>query len=303
MARKSAKPPALDFLTAPNIVRSGMFEAAKAEVDQAIPVEISHLLDNPYQPRLSIKPEALKELSDVIEKQGFLGVLVARPHPEQNNSYQIVAGHRRRDAARLAGLKTIPVVVKELLDEEMAAIAITENIQREDLTPLEEGKLFLHMAEEMGFTHELIAKAIGKNRGYVENRLRVARAPADIQELVQDKPDSLRAVATLIKVEDPTQRNVLITGLRTGKLTTDDVSRIAERTPVKPRQQRHVWTEQEVGKMMHTRLSRAFEHLRVYRETLEKRTEFPDGEMLTLSGLVEIVEEIKEQLKGHYWKT
>lgn len=204
-------------------VLSNLLALHKNDVEQATLVEIDLLKDNPYQPRLNADESNLKELAQVIKAQGFQGVLIARPHPLQPGQYQLTAGHRRREASRQAGLTMLPVVVKELSEEEMAGLAITENIQREDLTPLEEGRIFLLMAEEMEYTHEQIAREIGKNRGYVENRLRVARAPQDIQQLVAEKPDSLRAVSTLIKVTDPAQRREAIELLKSGKLTADDL--------------------------------------------------------------------------------
>lgn len=234
MARKQ-KPLNLDFISggketvstvpAPRrSVLSNLLSLQKNDAEQAILIEIEQLGDNPYQPRLSADEAGLKELAQVIKAQGFQGVLVARRHPETVGQYQLTAGHRRREASRQAGLTLLPVVVKELSDEEMAGLAITENIQREDLTPLEEGRIFLLMAEEMGYTHEQVAREIGKNRGYVENRLRVARAPEDIQRLVAEKPDSLRAVSNLIKVTDPALRREAIELLKIGKLTADDLA-------------------------------------------------------------------------------
>lgn len=205
-------------------VLSNLLALHKDDAAPTILAEIDRLHDNPYQPRLKADETNLKELALVIKSQGFQGVLVARPHPEISGHYQITAGHRRREASRQAGLSMLPVVVKELSDEEMAGLAITENIQREDLTPLEEGRIFLLMAEEMDYTHEQIAREIGKNRGYVENRLRVARAPEDIQALVSEKPDSLRAVSNLIKVTDPGRRQEAIELLKAGKLTADDLT-------------------------------------------------------------------------------
>ena len=204
---------------------SGMFSSSvqEAALTQARLIEIERLKDNPYQPRTYMDRAGLNELAQVIKAQGFQGVLVARPHPQLNSNYQLTAGHRRREAAKIAGLLNIPIVVLELADEEMASIAITENIQREDLTPLEEGKIFLLMSEEMAFTHEQIAREVGKNRGYVENRLRVARAPQDIHVLVKEKPDSLRAVSTLIKLEDAGKRADVIQQLLSGHLTADDL--------------------------------------------------------------------------------
>ena len=183
---------------------SGLFAASVAsesDLQQATLISIDRLLDNPYQPRLEANDESINELSGVIKSQGFQGVLMARPDPDRHGHYQITAGHRRREAARRAGLSTLPVVLRDLTDEEMVTLAITENIQREDLSPLEEGKIYILMNDEMGYTHEQIAREVGRKRGYIENRIRVARAPGDIQALIQAKPDSIRAVASLIKGE------------------------------------------------------------------------------------------------------
>lgn len=205
---------------------SGMFAqsvASESEMQHATLVPLERLGDNPYQPRAEVSSEGIEELASVIRSQGFQGVLIARPHPRQDGSYQITAGHRRRDAARMAGLRTLPVVVRELTDEEMVTLAITENIQREDLTPLEEGRIYLLMSDEMGFTHEQIAKEVGKKRGYVENRIRVARAPEDVQALIQKKPDSIRAVANLIKVKSHIDREEIISLMLNGRLTVEDL--------------------------------------------------------------------------------
>ncbi len=225
---KSKKAINLDFLqgSAGHTDLSGLFASAVAtesDVRQAIPINIEKLLNNPYQPRNPARDDNIDELAGVIKSQGFQGVLVARPDEVNKGFYQLTAGHRRREAAKRAGLTTLPVVVRELSDEEMVTLAITENIQREDLTPLEEGKIYLLMSEEMGYTHEQVAREIGKKRGYVENRIRVARAPRDVQALILVKPDSLRAVANLIKVKDEADRAEIIQGMLSGDLTVEDL--------------------------------------------------------------------------------
>jgi ParB family chromosome partitioning protein len=205
---------------------SGMFAASVAsesDLQQAAMVKLDRLLNNPYQPRLELDDEGIDELAQVIKSQGFQGVLVARPDPTNKRFYQITAGHRRREAARRAGLAALPVVVRDLTDEEMVTIAITENIHREDLTALEEGMIYLLMSEEMSFTHEQIAREVGKKRGYIENRLRLARAPRDVQALIQAKPDSIRAVATIIKVKDQRDRADIISNMLSGRLTVEDL--------------------------------------------------------------------------------
>jgi ParB/RepB/Spo0J family partition protein len=205
---------------------SGLFAQSvttATEMQQAIMVRVDRLLNNPYQPRQEIRDDSVEELASVIRAQGFQGVLVARPVPERSGYYQLTAGHRRREAARRAGMALLPVVVRDLTEEEMVTLAITENIQREDLTPLEEGKIYLLMSDEMGYTHEQIAREVGRKRGYIENRIRVARSPQDVQELIQAKPDSIRAVATLIKVKDPNERAEIIRLMLAGSLTVEDL--------------------------------------------------------------------------------
>src|SRR4051812_9356354 len=228
MSKKRDQPIDLGFLQeqAGRTDLSGMFAASvstESDMQQAIMVKIERLLNNPYQPRLEMQDQGIEELAQVIRAQGFQGVLVGRPDPVNKGFYQLTAGHRRREAARRAGLASLPLVVRELTDEEMVTLAITENIQREDLTPLEEGKIYLLMSDEMGYTQEQIAREIGRERGYVVNRLRVARAPRDIQALVQAKPDSLRMVANLIKVKSEEDRADIIAHILSGELTVEDL--------------------------------------------------------------------------------
>ena len=199
--------------------------AALSEEDEtAVQIlAIETLLDNPYQPRSTVDEEGLQQLTLTIQDQGFQGVLVARPHPTQSSTYQITAGHRRREAARRAGLISLPVVVKDIPDQNMAILSVTENIQREDLTPLDEGKMFCVMMELMGMTLEQVAEAVKKSESYVRNRRRVALAPEDIQLMVIKKPDSLRAVFYLLKVENVSARASIIDLILQGKLTADEV--------------------------------------------------------------------------------
>lgn len=199
---------------------AGLAEGDETQV-QMLALEV--LLDNPYQPRSAVDEEGLQQLTLTIQDQGFQGVLVARPHPMQPEAYQLTAGHRRRDAARRAGLTSLPVVVKDFTDQDMAILAVTENIQREDLTPLDEGRLYCIMMESMGMTLEQVAEAVKKSESYVRNRRRVAMAPRDIQQMVVRRPDSLRAVFYLLKVEDAEKRAPIIALLLQGKLTADEV--------------------------------------------------------------------------------
>lgn len=189
----------------------------------AVSIPLDKLLDNPFQPRLEMNEESLSQLAQTIKDQGFQGVLVARRHPTEAHTYQIAYGHRRREASKKAGLTELPVIIKDLSDQDMVAFAVTENIQREDLTPLEEGKTFSLMTETMGMTLEQVASTVKKSESYVRNRRRVAMAPEDIQQLVARKPDSLRAVIYLLKIEDKSTRAKIIDLLIQGQLTADQV--------------------------------------------------------------------------------
>ncbi len=186
-------------------------------------IDIDLLQDNPYQPRQTLDETNLQQLADTIASQGFQGVLVARPHPQTDGVYQITAGHRRRAAAKKAGMRSLPVIVHSWSDQEMATLAATENIQREDLSPLEEGKLFQLMIDEMHLTQMEVANAIKKDRGYVRNRLRLASAPPDIQAFITAKPNSMRAVIYLLDIEDPVERAPIIDRLLQRTLTTEDL--------------------------------------------------------------------------------
>nr|MDQ2806064.1 ParB/RepB/Spo0J family partition protein [Chloroflexota bacterium] len=225
MAANKRATPDVGFLTrsaAPSR-ESDLFATATAAHTPVSALVPTDLEDNPYQPRLRIDPAGIQELATVIQTQGFQGVLVARPHPTTRGRYQLAWGHRRRDAAQAAGLATIPVMVQPLTDEDMLEVALTENIQREDLTPLEEGMTFNLMLTKLEYTYEQVAGAVGKGKGYVQNRVRLARAPADVQAFITRKPDSLRAVATLVTIDAPPVRAQVIQQLLAGRLTTDDI--------------------------------------------------------------------------------
>lgn len=225
MSKRALRPVDLD-LDAPSKDLSRLFASSLSsatDIRHAVMVPLDRLLDSPYQPRTRMSDESLDELAGVIRAQGFQGVLAARPHPERGGMYQLTAGHRRREASKRAGLPALPVVVRDLTDEEMVTLAITENIQRDDLTPLEEGRIYLLMNREMGYKLEQIGREVGKTLGYIYNRVRAAKAPPDVQAFVEAKPDSLRAVANLIKVESEQERAEIIKHLLAGTLTTDDL--------------------------------------------------------------------------------
>ena len=180
-------------------------------------VPVDHIEPNPEQPRLVFEQAALDELAASIREHGVLQPILVRPLGP--NTYQIVAGERRWRASRLAGLETIPALIEEIDDDTALEIAIIENLQREDLTPLDEAAMYDRMVHEHGYSIRKLADKLGKDKGYLENRLRLADAPPEIRELVSLRKDSLSHAYELMKVEDPKKRRRLAEQVARGELT------------------------------------------------------------------------------------
>ena len=180
-------------------------------------VQVDHIEPNPEQPRMVFEPQALEELAASIREHGVLQPILVRPLGP--NTYQIVAGERRWRASRLAGLETIPALIEEIDDDTALEIAIIENLQREDLTPLDEAAMYDRMVHEHGYSIRKLADKLGKDKGYLENRLRLADAPPEIRELVSLRKDSLSHAYELMKVEDPKKRRKLAEQVARGELT------------------------------------------------------------------------------------
>ncbi|MFL5648117.1 MAG: ParB/RepB/Spo0J family partition protein [Chloroflexota bacterium] len=180
-------------------------------------VQVDHIEPNPEQPRMVFEPQALDELAASIREHGVLQPILVRPLGP--NTYQIVAGERRWRASRLAGLETIPALIEEIDDDTALEIAIIENLQREDLTPLDEAAMYDRMVHEHGYSIRKLADKLGKDKGYLENRLRLADAPPEIRELVSLRKDSLSHAYELMKVEDPKKRRRLAGQVARGELT------------------------------------------------------------------------------------
>lgn len=174
--KKSGLGRGLDSLFADNSVEEISSSANKLRIMEIEP--------NHDQPRKDFDEKALSELAESIEQHGVLQPLVVRPLA--NGGYQLVAGERRWRAARIAGLSEVPVIIKELTDEEVIEIAMIENLQREDLNPLEEALGYKFMMDELGITQEQAAEKVGKSRPAVANALRLLKLPDEIREMVKN---------------------------------------------------------------------------------------------------------------------
>jgi ParB family chromosome partitioning protein len=168
----------------------------------ATEIPIDALEPNPFQPRLAIDPARLDELTASVRESGIIQPILVRRHGER---YQIVAGERRWRAARAAGLTSVPVTLREIPDERLLELAIVENIQRHELTALEEAHAFQRLQEEFHLTQEDVARRVGRERSTIANTLRLLRLPRELKELIsQGKLDAGhgRALLALEREED-----------------------------------------------------------------------------------------------------
>ena len=156
------------------------------EITQLSTVSISDLSRNPYQPRQYFSEEKLEELANSIKKNGVIQPIAVRPNKTETGRYQIVAGERRWIAAQRAGLHEIPVRILELSDVESLEVAIVENIQRDDLNPIEEARGYKRLNEEFKYDHENISKLMSKSRSHVSNTLRLLTLPKDVIAMLEE---------------------------------------------------------------------------------------------------------------------
>ena len=156
------------------------------EINQSNTISISDLSRNPYQPRQNFSEEKLEELANSIKKNGIIQPIAVRPNKAEIGKYEIVAGERRWLAAQRAGLHEIPVRVLELSDVESLEVAIVENIQRDDLNPVEEAKGYQRLNEEFNYDHESISKLMSKSRSHISNTLRLLTLPKDIIAMLEE---------------------------------------------------------------------------------------------------------------------
>ena len=156
------------------------------DVNQSNSISISDLSRNPYQPRQNFREEKLEELANSIRKNGIIQPIAVRPSKSEDGKYEIVAGERRWLAAQRAGLHEIPVTILNLSDVESLEVAIVENIQRDDLNPIEEAKGYKRLSEEFKYDHESISKLMSKSRSHISNTLRLLTLPADVIAMLEE---------------------------------------------------------------------------------------------------------------------
>ena len=197
-------------------------------------VPLERIEPNPEQPRLVFNEESLQELAASVKEHGILQPILVRPL--DGGRYQLIAGERRWRASKLAGLDTIPALVEDIDDDTALEIAIIENLQREDISPLDEAVMYDRMVHEHGYSIRKLADKLGKDKGYLENRLRLADAPVEVRELVSLRKDTLSHAYELMKVEDPKKRKRLAAQVAAGQLTLIKLREKIEGRRARPRE-------------------------------------------------------------------
>ncbi|WP_102693433.1 ParB/RepB/Spo0J family partition protein [Rummeliibacillus pycnus] len=177
-------------------------DQALLETDKVTQISIRDIRVNPYQPRKVFDEEALQELAQSIKEHGILQPITLR---KKDSKYEIVVGERRFRAAKLANLKEVPAVIRELNDTEMMELAILENLQREDLTPIEEAEAYHNLMEHLNMTQEELSKRLGKSRPHIANHVRLLTLPKDIQKLVNEGKLSMGHGRTLLGLKNKKQ--------------------------------------------------------------------------------------------------
>jgi len=169
-------------------------------------IALEQIVPNPYQPRRTFDPERLNELAASIQVNGVVQPILLRPAP--NGKFEIVAGERRWRAARIARLESVPAIVEEISDERLLEVALIENIQREDLNPMEMAHAFEQLSRDFSLTHDQIAQRTGKDRATITNFLRLLKLHRDVQMLIGEGKISMGHARALIGLNDSDQRSL-----------------------------------------------------------------------------------------------
>lgn len=203
-----------------------MMENAVDDMVSTNTLSINEIIPNKDQPRKTFDEGALQELADSIIQHGVLQPLLVRPLP--TGGYQLVAGERRWRASRIAGLKEVPVVIKELSDVETMEIAIIENLQREDLNPIEEAEGLQALIDRCGFTQEDVAVSVGKSRPAIANALRLLKLPPEVRDMTRNGDISAGHARALLAFDSDAMIYEISQNIVKNNLTVRDVERLSK---------------------------------------------------------------------------
>ena len=182
-------------------------EQIDEKTEQVQEISLDDIRPNPYQPRKTFDEEALKELADSIQLNGVFQPIILRQSSVKG--YEIIVGERRVRASRLAGKESIPAIVREFDEQAMIEIAVIENLQREDLSPLEEAEAYQMMSDKLKLTQAQVAERVGKSRPYIANYLRLLTLPEDVKVLLRNGDLTMGQARTLLGLKDQKQMSEL----------------------------------------------------------------------------------------------
>lgn len=198
-------------------------EVEKDNKDNIQEVELSKCRPNPYQPRKSFQADSIEELKDSIKEYGVIQPIIVR---KSLKGYEIVVGERRYRAAKEAGLKTIPAIVRELTDERMMEIALLENLQRENLTPIEEAQAYANLVEKLDITQHILSERLGKSRSHIANMIRLLSLPEEIIAYINNGELSMGHGRALLGLKNPEAILALANKIRKEKLNVRQVEKL-----------------------------------------------------------------------------
>lgn len=196
-----------------------------AEKEPETIVKITKIEPNREQPRKNFDEEALQELADSIKQFGLLQPILVQ---DRNTYYEIIAGERRWRAAKLAGLKEVPVIIRNYTEQEIVEISLIENIQREDLNPIEEAQAFKRLLTEFNLKQEEVAERVSKSRTAVTNSMRLLKLCDEVQQMIIDDTISTGHARALITIEDPEQQYTIAKKIADEKLSVRDVEKLVK---------------------------------------------------------------------------
>ena len=192
--------------------------------DEIVEINLDELMSNPYQPRKVFDDEALKELSESIREHGVFQPIIVK---KSVKGYNIIAGERRAKASKLAGRTTIPAIIRDFTDEEMMQVALLENLQRENLSAIEEAKAYKSIIESMRLTQDELAKKLGKSRSHITNMLGLLRLPLSVQDMVLYNKISMGHARVLSKLESYDQIEDLANKVVNENLSVRDLENLS----------------------------------------------------------------------------
>lgn len=192
--------------------------------ERILQIPISNISPNPYQPREKINPAELQGLAESIKNNGIIQPLLLR---RIENGYQLIAGERRINAAKMVGLKTVPVIVKEATDSDVLRLALIENLQRENLNPIEEAKAYRELITKFRFTQESLADVLGKKRTTVTNSLRLLTLPPDIQEEIINGRITPGHARVILSIANNKDKHILAEKIIRGQLSVRRAEELA----------------------------------------------------------------------------